>query len=727
MTKVAGSNETSPGKAMRLQSMGLVRGVLRGQRMRGRCFGAQLRRRTALLLALALAGLTPAAATQVRDPGAAPPLQFRVTEGRIENAFYQQGDIAAHLLLSSGDRPRVLVAFPAGNSGVGVWFEPTTTPVRWTLDKVRGLQRTIDGHAMNGIVADASVSAAEPLVLKDAVLSSIRVLRDYQLEQVYPEQVATAPQLADRSLRWQRRRLDGAPGYELMLSTDNGRFQRDNGHIVLRPDRAGEALHLRIEASTGEKPLAPLVHLFNDKVQNDTRSQEVLRFLSYQQKFLAGSWRFDTYFGRDTLMSLRLLMPVLQPAAVDAAIASVLVRLAPDGEVAHEEGIGEFAVLDHLEKEGKRSDRPVYDYQMIDGNYMLAPVAAAWLLDDARGRAGAQAFLAGGGPGQRQGDALVRNLLYVAASSEAFARQPVYANLIGLKPGSQVGQWRDSNAGIGGGRYPYDVNVVWVPAALRAIGRFLDAGLLDDYTTPAQRARLRTDAAHADAWERHAAAMFAVRLDHAQAAAQVRAYAAQVGVPATAALASLPDRGLQFPAISLDAQGRPVPILHSDEGFDLLFGQPDVATLDRYVEDMLRPFPAGLMTGVGMVVANPAYAARDAWPLFGSNAYHGTVVWSWQQALLAAGLRRQSARADLPEAARARLAKAQARLWQGICATRSMRDSELWSWTYSGDRYHVEPFGAAGAHEDEANAAQLWSTVYLAIPPPAADIAPACH
>src|SRR6185312_1301764 len=476
MTMVAGSNETSQGKAMRLQSTGLVRVVPRGQGMRGRCFGAMLRRRSALLLALALAGLAPAAAVQARDPGAAPPLQFRVAEGRIENAFYQQGDIAAHLLLSSGDRPRVLVAFPAGNTGVGVWFEPTTAPVRWTLGEVRGLQRTVDGHAMNGIVAEASVSSAEPLVVKDAVLSSIRVLRDYQLEQVYPEQVAAAPQQADRSVRWQRRRLDGAPGYELALSTDNGRFQRDHGHLVLRPDHPGEALHLRIEASTGEPPLTPFAHLFNDRVQNDTRSQEVLRFLSYRQKFLAGSWRFDTYFGRDTLMSLRLLMPVLQPAAVDAGIASVLVRLAPDGEVAHEEGIGEFAVLDHLEKEGKRSDRPVYDYQMIDGNYMLAPVAAAWLLDDARGRAGAQAFLAEGKPGQRQGDALVRNLLYVAASSEAFVRQPVYANLIGLKPGSQVGQWRDSNAGIGGGRYPYDVNVVWVPAALRAIGRFLDAG-----------------------------------------------------------------------------------------------------------------------------------------------------------------------------------------------------------------------------------------------------------
>ena len=126
---------------MRLQSMDLVRAVPRGQGMRRYCFGALLRLRPALLLALALAALAPAAAAQARSQGAAPPLQFRVAEGGIENAFYQQGDIAAHLLLSSGDHPRVLVAFPAGNSGVGVWFEPTATPVRWTLDKVQGLQR----------------------------------------------------------------------------------------------------------------------------------------------------------------------------------------------------------------------------------------------------------------------------------------------------------------------------------------------------------------------------------------------------------------------------------------------------------------------------------------------------------------------------------------------------------------------------------------------------------
>ncbi len=655
----------------------------------------------------------------------AAPLQFRIAEGQIQNAFYQDGGTAAHLLLSSGVQPRILVAFPAGNSGTGVWFETTAKPVQWTLGKLQGQRRTIAGHAWNGIEADATVTA-DRLVVKDAVLSSIRVLRDYQLEQRYPAQVAATPQVSERSVRWQRQRLDGAPGYALELSTDNGRFAREGGHIVLRPDRAGAALHLRIAASTGEPPLTPLVDLLNAKAQPDTRSQDVLRFLSYRQKFLAGSWRFDTYFGRDTLMSLRLLMPVLQPEAIDAGIGSVLARLSPGGEVAHEEGIGEFAVLQHLKDGGKPSDAPIYDYTMIDGNYMLAPVAAAWLLDDARGRADARAFLAGHVDGQRRGDALVRNLLFVADHSMAFARQPVYSNLIALKPGSPVGQWRDSNEGIGRGRYPYDVNVVWVPAALRAIGRFLDAGLLDGYTTPAQRERLRAAVAGVNVWDAKAPGLFAVHRDAQQAAKQARDYAAQVGVGDAAALAALGGKPLEFPAISLDAQGHPVPVLHTDVGFQLLFGKPNAAVLDRVVGDVARPFPAGLMTPIGMLVANPAYADKEVWPRFGNQAYHGTVVWSWQQAVMAAGLERQLARSDLPAPTRALLGKAQAGLWQAICAAHAMRNSELWSWSYADGRYRIAPFGAEGAHEDESNAAQLWSTVYLALPPPAAESA-ACR
>ncbi|WP_230474825.1 hypothetical protein [Dyella monticola] len=677
-----------------------------------------------LVLVAGMLALPAPWSAQAKDQGAPAPLQFRITEGQIENAFYQDGRIAAHLLLSSGNKPRVLVAFPAGNSGTGIWFAPTTAPVHWTLERVMGLQRTVDGHVWNGIVAQASVTT-NALVLKDAVLGSIRVLRDYQLGSGYKAQVAATPQIVatpqitERSINWQRQRIDGAPGYAITLSTDNGRFQREDGHIVLRPDHPGEALHVRIEASTGETPLTPFTHLLNSKAQPDMRSRNALQFLSYREKFLAGSWRFDTYFGRDTLMSVRLLMPVLQPAAVDAGIASVLARLSPDGQVAHEEDIGEYAVLEHLKEQGKPSAAPIYSYVMIDSDYMLAPVAAAWLLDDPRGRQGAHAFLASKADGERRGDALVRNLLFVAGHSEAFAHQPVYTNLISLKPGSQVGQWRDSNEGIGRGRYPYDVNAIWMPAALRAIGQFLDAGLLNDYTTPAQRERLRAAAASADDWDKHAGALFAVRLSNQQAAQQVRDYAKQIGVADATALAALDDAALQFPAISLDAQGKPVPVLNSDVGFNLLFGRPDAAELDRNIGSLMRPFPAGLMTDVGMVVANPAYASHDVWSRFGNNAYHGTVVWAWQQAVMAAGLKRQLARSDLPPATRAHLVAAQTGLWRAICAANAVRTSELWSWSYSDGHYHIEPFGAEGAHEDESNAAQLWSTVFLALPPPA--------
>ena len=50
-----------------------------------------------------------------------------------------------------------------------------------------------------------------------------------------------------------------------------------------------------------------------------------------------------------------------------------------------------------------------------------------------------------------------------------------YKNLIALKEGVPVGQWRDSNDGLGGGRYPYDVNTALMPAALRAIAELARA------------------------------------------------------------------------------------------------------------------------------------------------------------------------------------------------------------------------------------------------------------
>lgn len=671
---------------------------------------------------LALLAAWPPAAGALAEP-----LRFRIVEGRVLNAFHQDGDVAAHLLLDSGAQPRILAAFPAGNSGVGVWFRKGDA-VKWTLASMRSERRAdARGRPLRGVVAEAEVSGGR-LVVRDAVLGSVRVLRDYQLGTAYPQQTRTAAKIEGETVRWSRDRIDGAPGYELALELIDGELRRESdGAIALRPERAGAPIRLRIRALTGETPLTPFApsELFAPGAGDDLHSRQALRFLGYREKFLAGSWRFDTYFGRDTLMSLRLLMPALRPEAVEAGLASVLERLNANGEVAHEEDVGEFAIL-RRRKEGlpaagasdtpAHEDAPIYDYKMIDDDFMLAPVAAAWLLDHPEGRRRAQAFLARTlASGETAGAALARNFGFVLHSARAFAHQPRARNLVGLKPGLNVGQWRDSEDGLAGGRYAYDVNAVFVPAALSAVARFAEARLLDGQLAPEQRAALAEAAAFAEIWSRRAPPLFALELPPADAREHVQDYARRSGVDAQAALASLGDAPLRFPALALDAQGRPIPVLHSDTGFALLFTDPDPSQLDALVQPALRPFPAGLLTDIGMLVANPTYAGAGIQQDFGRNAYHGAVVWSWQQALMAAGLQRQLARRDLPEAARTRLRAAQSALWQAIDATRATRTSELWSWSYADGRYRVAPFGQSGGDADESNAVQLWSTVYLAV------------
>ncbi len=670
---------------------------------------------SALALGAALAGASAFAAPA---PDA---LSFTVKEGLNLNAFYRKGPVAAHTVLRSGTDPRILVAFPAGNSGVAVWFEPLAKPAEWTLSaQPRAVtQADAKGRPLYGVISDIAIAAPQ-LKVKQAVLSSVRVLRDYQGLGTAPAPVLTAADPSGDTLTWSRDRLDGAAGYRLSLQVTDGTVSDD----VILAGRDGR-IGLRVTALSGETPLTPMAPggLLNARATNDTPARNALTFLSYQEKFEAGSWRFNTYFGRDTLMSLRLLMPALQPPAVEAGLKSVLARLSPDGEVAHEEDIGEFAVLDHQKADHTTSDAPVFDYKMIDSSYLLGPVAGAWLLDDARGRGRAKAFLASqdgryGHPDTKAGQDLVGNLKRVIASARAFAQDPKAANLIHIKDGYDVGEWRDSNDGLGKGRYPYDVNAVFVPKALETASRLYESGLLDPYLSAADRP-LFADAGHAAAvWRQKAPAFFDVQVDNARARHAVSAYAQSVGVSDAAALQSLGRDAVDFHALSLNTDGTPVTIEHSDDGFALLFDQPAPQDLDRMVRAMMRPFPAGLMTPVGMVVANPVFATPESQARFGKNAYHGTVVWSWQQAVMAEGLERQLARKDLPANVRADLGRAQKTLWQAIDNARAVRSSELWSWSYANGQYAVAPFGASGADADEANAAQLWSTVYLAIPEP---------
>jgi hypothetical protein len=218
--------------------------------------------------------------------------------------------------------------------------------------------------------------------------------------------------------------------------------------------------------------------------------------------------------------------------------------------------------------------------------------------------------------------------------------------------------------------------------------------------------------------------LFEVSLPLDEARQRLTEFAESIGVPDQEALSSLADEttkgdtNLTFNAVSLDARGNPIPVLNSDDGFALLFGNLSPPRLERIVATLFGPFPAGLLTPVGLVVANPAYASSEQRQIFTSNHYHGATVWSWHQALLAAGLERQLGRRDLSAGTRQRLLDAQARLWKVITSTRALQNSELWSWSFTEGVYRLEPFGQRTDDETESNAAQLWSTVFLGIPVP---------
>lgn len=661
----------------------------------------------------AVLGLT--LALTVTPASGKPDVSYRVDEGQNVNAFVREGAAAAHLLLRSGNEPRILVAFPAGNSGVGLWFERIAKSASWRIE--RGPSPLLV-NGMNGIVTTASLDAPS-LSIKQAILSNVRYLRDYQAVGRFPEGVGTAPQIDGSTIRYKRNRLDGAPGYELVLRVLDGRVE---GTKIIG-DANGQ-IRMEITALTGDKPLTPLTsnEILNSRAAPDRAARNALAFMSYREKFLAGSWRFNTYFGRDTLMSVRLLMPVLKPAAIEAGLNSVLARLSPNGEVAHEEGISEFAILQNRAV-GRSGDAAELDYKMIDDDYMLAPVMAEYLKSAGARRAKAylsQPLKSEATPGVTEtvGASIVRNLRLVLKEAAPFASAPSANTLIAIKDGFMAGQWRDSDEGLGRGRYAFDVNAALVPAALDAADQLLRAELLEPYLTADDRASFAKAGAMAKIWHDRAAPYFHIQFTPDEAKQHIVTYAASVGVPSEPAIKAMGDGPLVYHAIALDAAGKPVPVVHSDEGFILMFGQPTAADLDAYVGALMRPFPAGLMTDIGLLTANPAFADKEAQSRFMPSAYHGSVVWSWQQALFAAGLERQLARRDLPKDVRGRLVVAQSSLWRVIRASRSLQSSELWSWKYEDGRYQIVPFGAGRNDVDESNAAQLWSTVYLAVKPP---------
>ncbi|HTV22173.1 MAG TPA: hypothetical protein VMG12_25965 [Polyangiaceae bacterium] len=795
----------------------------------------------------ALAPADPFASTS-SAPSDGQLLAFGLRDGAIRNYFVRQGPVAAHLLARSGPHPRVIAAFPANNQGIGVWFAPApasselsagAAPESEPLASGGELMPVLfqraerDAHGVRATLKSTATELSTELVL----LGNVRTLRDYgygscledatRFPALRNETIEPGP--SKNTLRIRREQIGGDASMELWLAGRSGTtlalrertapareacpLPNGQGQPVIDIVNPG-GIELELIALADDAPLTPIEpdELFamppsaagassgaGAATPGDATPLELSAhaFLSYDEKLLAGSWRFLTYFGRDTLLSLWLLMPALDSRVVEAAIGAVLERVelepgvaAPEGgsialgDVAHEEELGDYAAWKNSELDPPPANlrQPRYDYKMIDDDFLLAPLllALARQLDaDDLARSTPTAasplptdpqpafddFLARRrSDGNTFRDAALANLELVLGRARPFAddARPLAQKrslLVALHDNLSVGQWRDSEMGLAFGRYPFDVNAALVPAALDAAASLYERLARPDAASDARRLRA--------AWS-GIEESFRIDIPLDRARANVASYAASLGLTDTSSsLAadaapsaappsspSAPPISVQY-AIALDRSQRPLPIVHSDHGFVLAFTDPSDAYLERVAALLTRPFPAGLASPVGVLVANPGFADPDAVvdpgsrtepsstspplrALFTPSHYHGAVVWSWQQALLAKGLRRQLERSDLAPSTLASLAAAECALWGMIDATRGGSTRELWSWAPGADgRPELRPFGASpsegseltpGASDagvpatlpdaDESNAIQLWSTVYLAVHAP---------
>src|SRR5450755_2773182 len=197
-------------------------------------------RRALLIVGAGIVAMTPRPgignAASEHGPVSEQRLSFEVDEGSNLNSFLREGPVAAHLLLRSGSDPRVLVAFPAGNSGVGLWFSHSAQPATWTLigQPQPLIANDERGRPLYGMTAEVGIAGAKELFIKQAVLSSVRVLRDYQALGTFPAEVATNPTIQNSTLTWARDRLDDAAGYRLSIEITQGTLQ--GNHLTAGSD-----------------------------------------------------------------------------------------------------------------------------------------------------------------------------------------------------------------------------------------------------------------------------------------------------------------------------------------------------------------------------------------------------------------------------------------------------------------------------------------------------------
>jgi hypothetical protein len=537
----------------------------------------------------------------------------------------------------------------------------------------------------------------------------------------HPSRLVPLLSLTHSGSRWRAQvyqpSLDARNHLWLTISADARRSRALlSGRVLTIRPRSAEPVELLVEIATDGPALEPLnrkqifttaFRHFADSAKSPRVEREIRGFelLSSRQKLMAGLPTYATYFGRDMLMTALLMEPVWSDTMPEFVMGAALLKLAPSGEVSHEEALGGQAIRENGAEFLKTGNRALLgnlqatreNYWMVDDDFQLPVVAGHYFADARVSDARKRAFV------RRWGAALRKNLAYVARQATPYARAQVATNLVSFKRDADgychPGSWRDSRVGYAGGCFAFDVNVVWVPAALRAIGS-IDSTLHAIGEPGIENAVAIRRAA--EAW-RGTARHFMVALSPADVETRVRAKLASLPEPDRAHWDSVVTHTqfrldtLRFPAVSLDSAGLPIPVMSTDPGMWLLLERQDSAREAELLRPFLLPYPVGLfIDGVGLAVANDAYATPKVWDMFEHDLYHSPrVVWGREVNVLLAAL----ATRDRPGAVDS---------VRTAVASSGLQYAELWSYKFEGGALRAVRYGSSSD-------VQLWTLTDLAV------------
>ncbi|KAH8170089.1 carbohydrate binding domain-containing protein [Sarocladium implicatum] len=691
------------------------------------------------------------------------PTRFELSEPPYTNYFYSDCNSASQVVVTSPLKssnltiigPRLLVAWPAGNSGVVTFFEPQdgkngTLSISLvnssTTDNALDPIWKDEGYYWPTVGISGLLKLDKSAKLSVAILGSVRTIRDFtegpSLLQPVIQDALNFSKVDDGAASISRLWLDNMTTTTLTFAPTS----RDDKVQVKKDTLLFDAGTYRFNASfnypqliqlDAQEALAPSSKSLKTKAPSQT---DALSFLSYSDKLLAGAWRFLTYFGRDSMISMLLMEPILSSgknSSLEAGISALLERInKTDGSACHEETIGDYATFLNRQND-LVSTKPLYDYKMIDTDYFVPIILARYFIDNEVGRKRAKHFLkqtATVDPdnfGLTYAELALRNAEKIMYETALFAAEggQKKEHLIHLKDGELVGEWRDSTYGIGGGRIPYDVNTAIVPAGLRAIAALAEAGFFPKYRSWVHKA-----AKYAQVWEDHTLKFFEIKVSKDDAQDLVNDYVKSNDFPFPSRSKTI-ESDVTFHSLALDGNNKQtqVRVMNTDDCFRHFLlnttNQDDLtAFISQTADNILAPYPVGLSTDVGLLVANPAYGDNDVYSAnFSNSAYHGTVVWSWQLAMMAAGLERQLGRCDGDSAPdfcsdkdiHSKVIKAYNHLWDIIEANSSQLSSEVWSWKYEDGKFKAVPLGELppppGQSPTESNIRQLWSLTFLAV------------